>query len=93
MTRKPTSNDPNAPMITVATAPDVPELHPLRWVIVDAGAGKTLAAAPTATAKVAGYDVANELDAVRRSIGLVFQEPTLDGYLTAEQNLNFHGDL
>ena len=30
---------------------------------------------------------------MRRAIGLVFQEPTLDGYLTAEQNLNFHGEL
>ena len=30
---------------------------------------------------------------VRRSIGLVFQEPTLDLYLTAEQNLSFHGEL
>jgi ABC-2 type transport system ATP-binding protein len=42
---------------------------------------------------VAGHDVATERDAVRRSIGLVFQEPTLDSYLTAEQNLNFHGEL
>jgi len=30
---------------------------------------------------------------VRRNIGLVFQDPTLDGYLTAEQNLRFHADL
>ena len=27
------------------------------------------------------------------SIGLVFQEPTLDGYLSADQNLRFHGEL
>ena len=53
----------------------------------------TLADATSGTAKVAGYDVATERDAVRRAIGLVFQEPTLDGYLTAEQNLNFHGEL
>jgi len=65
------------------------------------GAGKsttikilcTLADATSGTAKVAGFDVATERDAVRRSIGLVFQEPTLDGYLTAEQNLQFHGEL
>ncbi len=65
------------------------------------GAGKsttikilcTLADATSGTARVAGYDVATERDAVRRSIGLVFQEPTLDGYLTAEQNLRFHGEL
>ena len=65
------------------------------------GAGKsttikilcTLADATAGSARVAGYDVATDRDAVRRSIGLVFQEPTLDGYLTAEQNLRFHGEL
>jgi ABC-2 type transport system ATP-binding protein len=42
---------------------------------------------------VAGYDVATQRDAVRRHIGLLFQEPTLDTYLTGEQNLRFHGEL
>ena len=45
------------------------------------------------TARVAGHDVARERDAVRRNIGLVFQDPTLDGYLSAEQNLRFHAEL
>ena len=65
------------------------------------GAGKsttikilcTLADATSGSARVAGYDVATERDAVRRSIGLVFQDPTLDGYLSADQNLRFHGEL
>jgi ABC-2 type transport system ATP-binding protein len=65
------------------------------------GAGKsttikilcTLAEATAGTATVAGFDVARERDQVRRHIGLVFQEPTLDAYLTAEQNLRFHGEL
>ena len=49
---------------------------------------------PTAgNARVAGHDVTTERDAVRRSIGLVFQDPTLDVDLTAEQNLRFHGEL
>src|SRR5580704_14716607 len=49
---------------------------------------------PTAgEASVAGFDVRHERDAVRRSIGLVFQDPTLDGYLTATQNLSFHAEL
>ena len=49
---------------------------------------------PTAgTARVVGYDVRTERNEVRRAIGLVFQEPTLDAYLTAEQNLRFHGEL
>ena len=49
---------------------------------------------PTAgSARVAGHDVATDRDAVRRTIGLVFQDPTLDGDLTAEENLRFHGEL
>jgi ABC-2 type transport system ATP-binding protein len=65
------------------------------------GAGKsttinilcTLTEATGGTARVAGFDVATQRDAVRRHIGLVFQEPTLDGYLSGEQNLRFHGEL
>ncbi|MFD0690995.1 ATP-binding cassette domain-containing protein [Actinomadura fibrosa] len=44
-------------------------------------------------ARVAGYDVVAQRDDVRRNIGLVFQDPTLDGYLTGEQNLRFHAEL
>jgi len=65
------------------------------------GAGKTttikilctLANATSGTAAVAGFDSASQRDAVRRNIGLVFQDPTLDTYLTAEQNLRFHAEL
>jgi ABC-2 type transport system ATP-binding protein len=65
------------------------------------GAGKsttikilcTLADPTAGSATVAGYDVVTQRSLVRRSIGLVFQEPTLDNYLTAEQNLSFHGEL
>jgi len=49
---------------------------------------------PTAgSARVAGFDVVRERDAVRRNIGLVFQDPTLDQYLTGEQNLKMHAEL
>jgi len=44
-------------------------------------------------ARVAGYDVVAERDDVRREIGLVFQDTTLDSYLSAAQNLRFHGQL
>jgi ABC-2 type transport system ATP-binding protein len=44
-------------------------------------------------ARVAGHDVVEERDDVRRNIGLVFQDTTLDGYLTAEQNLRLHAEL
>jgi ABC-2 type transport system ATP-binding protein len=65
------------------------------------GAGKTTTIGmlctlvrPTAgSAAVAGYDVVRQREDVRRSIGLVFQDPTLDNYLTAEQNLRFHAEL
>jgi len=65
------------------------------------GAGKsttismlcTLTRPDGGSARVAGHDVVAERDEVRRSIGLVFQEPTLDAYLSAEQNLRFHAEL
>ncbi len=65
------------------------------------GAGKTttikilctLANATSGTATVAGFDAAADRDAVRRNIGLVFQDTTLDTYLTAAQNLRFHAEL
>jgi ABC-2 type transport system ATP-binding protein len=44
-------------------------------------------------ATVAGHDVVSERDDVRRNIGLVFQDPTLDNYLTARQNLRLHAEL
>jgi ABC-2 type transport system ATP-binding protein len=49
---------------------------------------------PTAgTARVGGFDVVRERDQVRRRIGLVFQQQTLDLQLTADQNLRFHAEL
>jgi ABC-2 type transport system ATP-binding protein len=49
---------------------------------------------PTAgRAEVAGFDVVSQRDDVRRHIGLVFQDQTLDGYLTAQMNLRLHGEL
>ena len=53
----------------------------------------TLAKPTGGSAPVAGHDVVAERDDVRRQIGLVFQDPTLDGYLTAEQNLRLHAEL
>jgi ABC-2 type transport system ATP-binding protein len=49
---------------------------------------------PTAgAARVSGFDVVAERDAVRRQIGLVFQDPSLDNHLTADQNLRLHAEL
>src|SRR5215467_6196529 len=65
------------------------------------GAGKsstikmlcTLARPTSGSAWVAGHEVTAERDAVRRNIGLVFQDTTLDNYLTGAQNLRFHAAL
>jgi len=42
---------------------------------------------------IAGFDVAARPKAVRRNIGLVFQDQTLDDRLTAQENLRFHAVL
>src|SRR5437764_1015243 len=65
------------------------------------GAGKsttismlcTLVRPTGGSARVAGFDVVTEPMQVRRRIGLVFQDTTLDDYLTAAQNLRFHAEL
>jgi ABC-2 type transport system ATP-binding protein len=65
------------------------------------GAGKTTTISILCTllkptdgvARVAGHDVRHEQSAVRSSIGLVFQEVTLDDYLTGAENLRFHAVL
>src|SRR5438874_1420411 len=65
------------------------------------GAGKTTTISilctllrPTAgKARVAGIDVAQDPAAVRRRIGLVFQDPSLDDQLTARENLELHGRI
>ncbi|HEX2916183.1 MAG TPA: ATP-binding cassette domain-containing protein [Chloroflexia bacterium] len=40
--------------------------------------------------RVAGFEVATQPDAVRQNIGIIFQDPTLDSGLTAQENLDFH---
>jgi ABC-2 type transport system ATP-binding protein len=65
------------------------------------GAGKsttismlcTLSAPSGGRATVAGFDVVSQRAEVRRRIGLVFQDTTLDDYLTAAENLRFHAEL
>jgi ABC-2 type transport system ATP-binding protein len=65
------------------------------------GAGKTTTIKLLSTllkptsghARVAGYDVVREPDKVRRSIGIVFQDPALDDQLTGRENLDFHARI
>jgi ABC-2 type transport system ATP-binding protein len=63
------------------------------------GAGKTttinvlctLMRPTSGTAYINGFQVTEDPNNVRKSIGLIFQEPSLDEKLTAEENLDFHG--
>lgn len=65
------------------------------------GAGKTTTisiltttlSATSGEIKVAGYDLAKEANSVRRSVGIIFQNPSLDLNLTAEENVRFHAIL
>lgn len=65
------------------------------------GAGKTTTVQilttllkPTeGTARVAGFDVVEDPREVRRRIGIVFQDPSLDRELTAYENMLIHGGV
>ena len=53
----------------------------------------TLVPPQSGRVNVIGHDLATSRDAVRREIGVVFQSPSLDKQLTAEENLRHHGHL
>jgi ABC-2 type transport system ATP-binding protein len=65
------------------------------------GAGKTTTIKmlstllkPTAgTAIINSHSIINDPDGVRRSIGVVFQDPALDDELTGRENLDFHARM
>jgi ABC-2 type transport system ATP-binding protein len=65
------------------------------------GAGKTTTISmlctilkPTSgTATVNGFDIVKEANKVRKSIGIVFQEPSIDDRLTGRENLYMHANL
>jgi ABC-2 type transport system ATP-binding protein len=65
------------------------------------GAGKTTTISMLATmqrptsgaATVNGHDIVTDEDGVRKSIGIVFQDQSLDEELTAYENMDFHGRL
>jgi ABC-2 type transport system ATP-binding protein len=65
------------------------------------GAGKTTTVSmlctilkPTSgTATVNGYDLVRQANMVRKSIGIVFQDPSIDDRLTARENLVMHANL
>ncbi len=65
------------------------------------GAGKTTTISiltttltPTSgSVRIAGHDIRRAAGNVRRNIGIIFQQPSLDLNLTAEENIRFHAVL
>ncbi|MEO0077511.1 MAG: ATP-binding cassette domain-containing protein [candidate division WOR-3 bacterium] len=65
------------------------------------GAGKTTTVRMLCTltrpsagqAEIAGHDIVREHNQVRKSIGIIFQDPSLDDRLTARENLWFHATV
>ncbi len=65
------------------------------------GAGKTTLISMLCTmlkptggrGEVSGHDIVSDPDGVRNSIGIVFQDPSLDEQLTGRENLDFHGRM
>jgi len=65
------------------------------------GAGKTTTISmlctilrPTSgTARVNGFDVVKDAVQVRKSIGIVFQDPSIDDRMTGRENLSMHANL
>ena len=65
------------------------------------GAGKTTTISILTTTlsmtsgevKIAGYDVGKDARKVRENVGIIFQQPSLDPNLTAEENIRFHACL
>jgi ABC-2 type transport system ATP-binding protein len=65
------------------------------------GAGKstiismlcTILKPTSGTALVNGYDIVKNSSQVRKSIGIVFQDPSVDDHLTGKENLEIHADL
>ena len=65
------------------------------------GAGKTtivsilttVLSQTSGSVSVAGYDLETKASKVREKIGVIFQNPSLDANLTAEENVRFHANL
>ena len=65
------------------------------------GAGKTTTIAiltttlaPTSgTVRISGHDVVRDASSVRREVGIIFQNPSLDMNLTGEENVRIHAVL
>ena len=65
------------------------------------GAGKTTTisiltttlAKTSGEVRIAGYDIDAQARQVRENVGIIFQRPSLDRSLTAEQNIRFHAAM
>lgn len=65
------------------------------------GAGKTTTisiltttlAKTSGDVKIAGFDIDKQANKIRQNVGIIFQNPSLDQNLTAEENMRFHAVL
>jgi ABC-2 type transport system ATP-binding protein len=65
------------------------------------GAGKTTTisiltttlAKTSGTVEIAGHDIETDATGVRRNIGIIFQNPSVDRHLSAEENIRLHAAL
>lgn len=65
------------------------------------GAGKTttisilttMLSKTSGVVRIAGYDIEKEAKQVREKVGIIFQKPSLDLQLSAEENIRFHACL
>ncbi|MCL2359820.1 MAG: ATP-binding cassette domain-containing protein [Nitrososphaerota archaeon] len=65
------------------------------------GAGKTTTISILTTTlgktsgdvKIAGFDIDKQAQEIREKVGIIFQKPSLDRQLTAEENIRFHACL
>jgi ABC-2 type transport system ATP-binding protein len=65
------------------------------------GAGKTTTISILTTTlaktsgeiKIAGYDIEHQTKYIREKVGIIFQKPSLDKTLSAEENIRFHACL
>jgi ABC-2 type transport system ATP-binding protein len=53
----------------------------------------TLVPMQSGDVRILGYDLRGAASALRRKLGVVFQNPSLDGKLTVSENLTIHGNL
>jgi ABC-2 type transport system ATP-binding protein len=96
-----TKQYPNSPTNAVDGITFSVEAGQLFTLLGPNGAGKTTTISILTTtltptggaARIAGFDVVSQAAQVRQKVGIIFQKPSLDENLTAEENVRLHAIL